>query len=66
MAIGLGGQNNMQSLAIVVLGGLFSSTIFTLFVVPSTYVLVARLQCKLFNIEEDMNPDEVLKGEKAP
>jgi len=65
MAIGLGGENNMQSLAVVVLGGLFSSTIFTIFVMPSVYVLMIRLQCMLLNMEEDMNPEKVLKGEKA-
>jgi len=65
MAIGLGGQNNMQSLAVVVLGGLFSSTLFTLVVVPSAYVLITRLQCRIMNMEEDMDPNEVLKGVKA-
>jgi len=66
MALGIGGKNNMQPLAVVMLGGLLSSTFFTIFVVPAAYILITRIQCKLFNREEDMNPEEVITGAKAP
>jgi len=39
MAIGLGGESTQAPLAIAVIGGLSVSTFFTLFFVPSLYVV---------------------------
>jgi cobalt-zinc-cadmium resistance protein CzcA len=42
MLFGFGGSELERPLAIVVIGGLVTSTLFTLLVLPSLYLLVAR------------------------
>jgi HAE1 family hydrophobic/amphiphilic exporter-1 len=65
MALGLGGGNNMQPLAVVTLGGLCSSTFFTIFVVPAAYVLMTRIQCFVSGTDEVLDAEIVMKGDKA-
>ncbi len=63
MAIGTGeGAELRAPLAIVVMGGLVSSTVFSLFVVPSLYVLVTRLTNLILGQPEDFD-DELEEDE---
>jgi CzcA family heavy metal efflux pump len=55
MAIGLGGESTQAPLAIAVIGGLSVSTFFTLFFVPSLYVVFEQ-RFKRKTVEEDVLP----------
>lgn len=55
VAVGLGGGSSLLSpLAITVMGGLFSSTILTLIVLPCLYIVVNRFLEKYFGFEEEI------------
>lgn len=54
LALGLGeGAELRQPMAVAVMGGLTSSTILTLFVIPSIYILFTRLGDHLFGTVEE-------------
>ena len=60
VAVGLGGGSSLLSpLAITVLGGLFSSTVLTLIVLPCLYIVVNRFLEKYFGFEEEVIEESV-------
>lgn len=63
MAIGAGEGGELRSpLAITVMGGQISSTLFSLFVVPSVYVLMTRFTDRIFG---RFYYEEEIEGEEA-
>ncbi len=66
VAIGLGGGSSLLSpLAITVIGGLFSSTILTLIVLPCLYIVVNRFLEKYLGYEEEITDESVEKPDPA-
>ncbi|MFZ5802944.1 MAG: efflux RND transporter permease subunit [Candidatus Omnitrophota bacterium] len=59
LALGLGEGSELRApLAITTMGGLMSSTLLTLFVIPSLYILSARLAERFFAFEEEPEEEE--------
>ncbi len=54
------GAGARNSIGIMLVSGMFIGTIFTLFVVPSIYVLVARRHTSLAVVEGELENDDVL------
>ncbi len=58
IGLGSGGPAILSPLAITAMGGLFSSTILTLIVLPCLYILVMRFVESYFGIEEEVSSAE--------
>jgi multidrug efflux pump len=54
------GAGARNSIGIMLVTGMFIGTVFTLFVVPSIYVLVARKHTSLAVVEDELGDDDVL------
>lgn len=72
LALGLGGASTaiQAPMAIATIGGLFSSTMLTLFVIPAIYILMERFTAgimeKFYGSDDDDESTEPESGEEPP
>ncbi|HTY44821.1 MAG TPA: efflux RND transporter permease subunit [Patescibacteria group bacterium] len=66
MALGPGAETRIP-MAITIIGGLTVSTVLTLYVVPSVYLLFSKIEHKSYDpiLEEDLTAEDILPTAKA-